>query len=95
MNATIPYTWIDDECTLRCGTYTGDPERAILRGADALDAESVEDAQYRYHADETGEDYLVDVEDVASLGAALLGGHSMSECYSIWCADTDAREVTS
>lgn len=90
---TITYAWMDG-CAGEAGTWTGDRGEAIARAAEELSATEQDDGRYRYHADEGEADYLVDADDMAELGAALLDGHTMDECYSIWCAGAAMEEVT-
>lgn len=90
-SVTIDWSAVVD-CQQVYGEWTGERAEAVRAGAEALDAELTDDGRYRYYADETSTDYLVDDDAVAELGAALLSGHSMSEAYSIWSSGTDAEE---
>lgn len=87
----IDYTWMHDNAQ-RYGALHCSRSDAIERAAEALRADVTTDGRYRYYASETGSHWLVSADDMAALGAALLAGHSLSECYSIWCADSDAAE---
>lgn len=89
---TIPYSYLDG-ITEQYGEWTGDRSRAEKAGADALDAVSMGGGMYAHYADETSAWYLVDADDMVTLGAALLDGRDLSDVYSRWCAETGSEEV--
>ena len=82
----ITYSYVRD-LVRRSGTWTGDQSVAIREAVCRLEA-SPDGAAWTYHADEIREDVTVSGADMALLGAALLDGITMSEAYSIWCAET-------
>lgn len=86
---TITYSFIED-CTSESGEWTGDKAEAVRAGVEAVDAEPHGD-DYIYRATETRLDYIVDEDELAQLGAALLDGVPMAAVYSIWCSETGSQ----
>ena len=89
----IAYSWLDQYRIHRTGTWEGDPSEAIAAGAAALGAEDHPDHGWVYLASEICEHVAVDGHELAALGAALLAGHPMGECYSIWCCESMSSVV--
>lgn len=92
---TITYTAITETCTATYGEWTGPKADAIARAVDELDAEvygADGNGEWTYVAEETGETILVDDDEMAELGAALLSGETMASAYSIWCS-TNGRTL--
>jgi len=88
---TVTYGFIRD-CTGGSGTWVGSRQEALKAAVDALDASPAGDDEWRYYADETSSSWLVEEDDMVRLGAALLSGYDMSECYSLWCSESVAQE---
>jgi len=87
-DASVTYSYVDDDQCHAYATWTGDRSEALERGMAALHAERV-DGEIRYTED--GTEYVVDSEDdIVKLGAALLDGHDIGRVYSLWCAESDA-----
>ena len=84
----ISYSWVDQDHIHRTGMWEGDPSEAIAAGAAGIGAEDHPDHGWVYLASEVCEHVAVDSDDLAALGAALLAGHPMGECYSIWCSES-------
>lgn len=81
---TIEYAYLSNSAEIE-GTWTGDRDAAVAAAVESLSASELADGDYIYHASETAQWYVVDADDMATLGAAKLGGHE-SEAYSLWCA---------
>jgi len=81
----IVYEYLRDGAAVTA-RWAGDRDVAIRAAANALDAQRDRCGHWRYYAEEADEHYLIDPDDMAELGAALLDDHDMSEVYSLWCA---------
>lgn len=68
--------------------------KALAAGIDRLQATSYEEGTIFAYIEEQsrGMAFLVDEDDVVSLGARLLAGEP--DAYSLWCAETTATTVT-
>lgn len=89
---TIEYTYLD--CgTEKTGTWTGDRSEAIAKAVLELSAREMSDGDYLYQAsaEEGGGWYVIDPDEMATLGAGYLD--EASDHYSIWCAG-NGREAT-
>lgn len=77
------------------GEWKCSRREAVKAAVEALGAEHVEGETWRYHADETASDWLVEEDDLVDLGGGLMAGHTLKSLYSHWCAEHEAKEIGS
>lgn len=83
MTTSITYAYVEHG-EQRSAEQACTTEQAVAAAVDHLDAVA-HNGGYAYRAEETGSWYAVSADDMAELGAAVLGGRA-SEAYSLWCA---------
>jgi len=88
---TITYTHLVD-MTETSGEWTGLASEAVAAAVEYLDAVQLDDGDYTYLAEETGEWCTVDADDMAMAGAAIVAG--ADDWYSTWCAVTPMIDTT-
>ena len=88
----ITFSYLSDDRTELSSSWTGDVDAAIEDGRELLCA----DEHGVYFDDATQSRWQSSDDDLAVLGAAILGGHGDSpDLYSLWCASHPAGEVAS
>lgn len=88
---TAVYTYAEGTSAVR-GEWPCSRREAVKAAVEALGAEHVEGETWRYHADETASDWLVEEDDLIDLGGGLLAGHTLKSLYSHWCAEHEGEE---
>lgn len=90
---TIKYSYVTSDGVEHRGEWSGARDEALRAGVEGLDASVHPDGRWTYWDDATQSYWAVGSDDVVRLGAALLGGRSLVESYSVWCAGTFAEEL--
>lgn len=85
----IPFPYGEER---QWGVWTGHKSAALMMACAALSASRLNADRYCYWDDSAHQHYVVGLDALAMLGAALMAGHKLESVYSSWCAAVDLRE---